>query len=367
MTARPPLALVVALSFTGALFLLRMNWGQRERLGSGGVQDFTALYVGAALVGTPGLYNPQANLALQDRLVGTHRESVLYTRPPFWAALLRPLTWLSYTSALLLWKAIMAAALVAFVWLQPFIDRRWAALAIFWSVPIGDVFFNGQDSPLLLAWSALSLRLHRQGRPFWAGLALTLAAAKFHFLILLPVVLVVQRQLRYLAGLAAGGGVLAVISFVVQGWRWPVEYAAVLGMPIITEIRRIMPTLFGLAAEYRWPPALTALCVLAVVGSVTSICRRGSFESGVAACLFGAVLISPHAYAHDLTVTLPALLLWTTQAPLRPIAIGLLTPAPFLVVREYPFLWTVPVVFLSAILLVWKALRARPSHTVVAA
>lgn len=79
----------------GALFLLSLAYLQRERALKG-QNDFAQLYTAAKLVGTPDLYSRQANLATIQAIHGFTMETVVYTRPPFYAALLKPLAAFPY-------------------------------------------------------------------------------------------------------------------------------------------------------------------------------------------------------------------------------------------------------------------------------
>jgi hypothetical protein len=276
--------------------------------------------------------------------------------------MLKPLTWLDYRSAIAFWKIAMVLALVTFVLLQPIVSRGLALIAVCWSIPVADTFFNGQDSPLLLVWMALSLRLFARGKPLHAGLALSLAAAKFHFLILLPILLILQKQWRFLSGVSIGGAGLVLLSFITQGPEWPAQYYRVLRMPEIMEFPMVAPTLAGVLTSYDGSTATLVLFVAAIVIAVGAICVFGSFELGFAACLIGAVLVSPHAYLHDLTLMIAPLLIVAAQAKdARPIALFLLTPIPAVVLPlVLKVRGNVVYVALTSLLLTLIALRCSP-------
>ncbi|HEY3742545.1 MAG TPA: hypothetical protein VGL53_22000, partial [Bryobacteraceae bacterium] len=79
-----PFALGIILIST----LVSIQWSRVIR----GQNDFAALYAGGKLAGTPDLYSRTANLALIQSTIGMTMDTVVYTRPPFYAALLKPLT-----------------------------------------------------------------------------------------------------------------------------------------------------------------------------------------------------------------------------------------------------------------------------------
>src|SRR5271166_146243 len=119
---------------------------------SDGIQDFTGFYVGAELVGTPGLYSVEENVARQRTLVRDERASIIFVRPAYFALMLRPLTRLPYVAAMRLWKALILAAVGAFLIIFPIGPFRLRALAVCSSVPLAGAFLLGQDSPFVMLW-----------------------------------------------------------------------------------------------------------------------------------------------------------------------------------------------------------------------
>jgi hypothetical protein len=137
-----------------ALFLANLP-GERIRRGQ---NNFLAFYAGASLVGTGDLYSASAMKTLQLREAAIHLPSVLYIRPDFYAALLKPLALLSFQNAYLLFQSLNLAALLFFLY------RFRSRSRILWlapiSIPIWLCFANGQDVLLFLfllslAWLAL--------------------------------------------------------------------------------------------------------------------------------------------------------------------------------------------------------------------
>ena len=103
-----------AAALVGLCFLSLLIWTQRERIFTGR-NDFSQLYVGANLSGTGQLYNRAANIELFKKTIGVTMEGVLYSRLPFYAFLLRPLTTLPYLIAFWLFAAINLAIFVWFL------------------------------------------------------------------------------------------------------------------------------------------------------------------------------------------------------------------------------------------------------------
>ena len=294
-----------------------------------GANDFAPLYVGTQLVGTGDLYSPGPYYGFLRQRFGGINESLRYTRPPHHALMFWPLGRLPYNTAHLLWTLLRVAAVAGFLllWRRP--SRRDAVMFTALSLPLGISFFNGQDTPFLLLWIALALHWQGKGRPFLAGLALSLCAAKFHLFMLLPLLLFGQRRWRMTAGLATGAAVLLAASFAVAGAAWPVEYFATLTDGRVHPGVSNMPNLHGMFAGLPHAALLEILAGLAIVVGAWHVVRRSSFEVGLATVLAGGLLLSYHAYRADCVVLLPAVLLVLAANPLpstRVLGTLLLTP-----------------------------------------
>src|SRR5581483_6478251 len=66
-----------------------------------GENDFLGLYPGGRLAGSPALYEAAASAAVQRQAVGYSNPHLVFCRPPFYAALLWPLSRLRYFAAYL--------------------------------------------------------------------------------------------------------------------------------------------------------------------------------------------------------------------------------------------------------------------------
>ena len=137
--------LPVALSI---VFLLSLAYLQRERA-LRGENDFVQLYTGARLVGTHDLYSRTANLAVVKATLGFAMDSVVYTRPPFYAVLLKPLALLPYRVA---YAVFSLATLSSVLWFVIRFSRECSPLPFFaaMSIPVLTAICGGQDTPFLL-------------------------------------------------------------------------------------------------------------------------------------------------------------------------------------------------------------------------
>ena len=298
-----------------------------------GANDFVPLYVAATEVGGPALYDPAIYRRFQQDRYGGFNESLVYSRPPYYALLLRPLSWVgSFEAAYLAYTLLRLAAIAGFVWLWPAGERKEAALFACLSFPLFTSLLNGQDVAFLLFWIALAMRLERR-RPFAAGLAFAMCAIKFHLLILLPAALLAQRRWSVLRGLAAGAAGLIALSFLAAGWSWPREYAEVLLSSEIHPLTSNMPNLHGMVSGLPGAPLWEAAGAAAALAGVVFAARRGNFAFGLAAASLGSLIVSRHSYVADMTVLLPGLLATLATLPTaaaRFFALAMLSPIPAL-------------------------------------
>ncbi len=294
--------------------------------------DFLGLYPGGRLCGTGHLYDTLHVLAVQREAIGHDNSQRLFIRPPFYAAMLWPLARLSYRHAFEAFQMLMLAAVAAFVWFFPFADRRSAAIACCWSMPLFGSFVFGQDLALLLGLTAVGLMVLKANRPIQAGAIFSLCAIKPHLFLLLPILVLERRMWRFGAGLLAGGSVLIALSFLAAGPKWLPAFWGAATLPETNRGLAAMPNLNGLVnGRLPWEIA-GALIVCALVWHVI---RRSNLEWSFAAIFAGGVLISHHTYIADCAILLPALLAVREQADgewQRLLALFLMTPIVFICV-----------------------------------
>lgn len=175
---------------------------------------------------------------------------------------------------------------------------------------------NGQITFLLFFILALFLWLVRQERPFLAGIVLSFVIIKPNaFVLFVPAFglwLLWQRRWRIVAGAAAGGLAMLLISWLVlPGWLF--EWLNVTGK---TEATAITPTMWGLAYEI-WPEWWPILGLVFVVGvtAVTGLIlfrHKNLTETEVMPlALIGSLLITPYAWVYEhLLLLIPAILLF---------------------------------------------------------
>jgi hypothetical protein len=219
-------ALLVAALF--AAWLFTPTWS-RER----GI-DAKVMYAAASLQNRGGNpYDPYQEVAEQDRLFNVPAHIAPgqpgyshgpYGYPPLFTALLQRALPLGFDGFYLAIVAILlAAGLVGFeaVLRVAGWHDRWLARGFFVvSSPVALSLFVGNPSPILLLGWAIALLMARRGRPFVAGVVLTLCLLKLPVGLPATVALLVgtgRGRLLIALGLGVGSTVLAGLQLVLTG------------------------------------------------------------------------------------------------------------------------------------------------------
>jgi len=314
LKAWSPIRLIVV-GCLGVIFLAGLNF-QGWNFNAG--RDFLGFYVGASLVGSPTLYDPQANLAVQRKIGAREIDSIIFVRLPYFAAILRPLTWIPYRAAIFVWGFLSVASLIGFAFVFPYEERRISLFLLCWFIPSAYAIRVGQDSPFVILWIAIALRLRMHKRLFLAGLVFSLCLEKWHLVFFIPVLFLLRREWRVLAGFVTGSAALIAFSFAPQGADFAREYWAALHLPNMNALPLLMPNLLGSLAfielfglSHSVAIALYWGLAIAITLSVLFACVRQQFEIALSVALIAGLLVSPHDYLHDWTIAFPALLmLW---------------------------------------------------------
>jgi hypothetical protein len=354
----------------GVIFLALLAYLQRERA-LRGENDFAQLYTGATLATTPDLYSRPANLAVVQGNLGFTMDSVVYTRPPFYAALLRPLAWLPYRTA---YAMFSLASLACLLWFVVRFSKECSALPFFaaMSIPILTAICGGQDTPFLLTILGGSILLTRANRDVWAGVLLSLLAIKFHLFLFVPLLLLLKRRWLILRGALIGLVALIALGIAVEGvdaWK---QYVGVLRDPWINPSATTMPNLHGLVAVLKGGMGLEVALIASVAVAFLWITRStDDYEFLLAVSLVCGLLVSFHSGVADDIVLLPAFvaIVRTCSVPsLRAASALILTPVPyFMVLGDAPYSAFLPVSLLVVLGLSCAAVRGGIKQAVIPA
>lgn len=287
-----------------------------------GDNDFPVFYMGGALAGSPALWDAAEYMELQQRELGSSDDSLVWIRPPFYALLLKPLSWLPFRQANAAWLVLRLAALGLAAATWRFSPRAALLLAVAVSPALMANLLGGQDALFVLGLAAAALFAAERGRPVAAGMVLSLATIKFNLLLPLPLLLAAQRRWRILQGVALGGVGLAALSVAAAGASWPADYLAALRQDRIHPNLQAMPSLSGLLSDVPQRPVWQTALTLALLAAVWFAFQRCDLRRGWALALATGVLAAPHAYLADCALLLPALLYAVDRSELRALKLG---------------------------------------------
>ncbi len=301
--------------------------------GERGAGDFAPMYVGAQLAGSSDLYELEPHYQFHREHWGMALPGLRYIRLPFYALMLKPLTWFDFDTALWIWLFLRMAAVVAFVLLWPASSKADLALLTAVSIAFTVALYNEQDVVFVVAILAAFYKFLPLN-PLLAGMILSLGAIKPHLILLVPVLLIVHQGWKALQGFAAGGLGLCALSFAAGGWDWPAAFLRALSDQETHSGGAIMPNLHGLLRGNLYLEA--GASVLAIYLAWKAF-KKLDFESGLAVAILGALLISRHAYYPDMVLMTPvAVILLRSQFStwLKLLSLGLITPLNFVLNKE---------------------------------
>lgn len=281
-----------------------------------------------------------------------------YVSPPFMTVVYAPLAALPYGFALAIWTVISIACIVLSIrllWpLLPELHRFGRATVfshVFVAPPVLYVLFGGQDSAVSLLLLAGGLRLLLGGQDLAAGALLGLGVYKPQLFAIVPIVFLLQRRWRALAGWVSVAGGLTLASMAMVGTQGIRDYAALPGSSFyrqaVVEGKGWEMQSFVALARALLPPSaqaavapLTFVVGLAAVGLLARTAKCHRQDRSAVPAVFGLTLlavpfVSPHLFLYDtLVLAIPVLLLVNAD-----LGSWMLRTALAL---AYLFLWTTP-------------------------
>ena len=328
--------------------------------------DFTARWTAGRLlldgVG-PGLYDPTIQSNVQAGLGATRLS--WFVSPPFVAAIFVPLGSLPYPVACAVWALLLTLGLVASVW----IVRRWVVLPVgmSWGIvlvpflasyPLLELIGSGQDTGFVLLVIVVGWALLRGDHDWAAGMVLALGLAKPHLIVLVPVLLLLHRRGRALAGFVSMGFALGVLSVALVGVDGIVSWLRVANDPLfVAEVQSgqawksvsvpgFLLALLPPGSSLVWQLVAYAAGLLLVVAAVPAMLRSDIRSlTPWAAAIATTLVASPHVMVYDLVLALPILVVlivrfWTPKVRV-------------LLAFTFCILWLTPVIHILATQLVW--------------
>jgi len=259
--------------------------------------DARVFRTGAALCG-PDLYKYDRQVEVQPG----PDPFAPFMRAPFYALALKPLLRFDFKTA---WYVVNAAALAILMFILPAAARRREQ----WYISLLAVFFLGfslnvalqQDGAIMALVLALVLLLIQKDCDWLAGATLALTLQKPTLFLALPLVFVLHRRWKALAGYAAAGAVLAALSISITGLGALSDYMDLVRRYDLTPYQ--MPTARGIAANLGLPVLWPVLAALAVALLIWAI-RRLDTGAAFALAVVGSLFVSPQSYGHDTAILL---------------------------------------------------------------
>jgi hypothetical protein len=275
---------------------------------------------------------------VQKRIAPEAKSFVPPTRPAYFGVLMAPLGRLRLWPAFLVWIAAQLAALALFAWWARgrFGWASLAAMAFF--VPFGLGIMIGQDSMfvvLLFLGAWLALERKRDGL---AGALLAGALFKFHLQLLVAPAMLVQRKWRMLGAWAAVASFEAGVSIWIAGARPYVEMLTSGKLDTLSESPEVMPNVYAMLMNFGLDVAILRVLLVAAVAAVALLPKPAAWQAlpqhWFWSAAAGSILITPHAYSHDVAILLPAFLCLVqpgTPKAARIVAMVAMTIVPYII------------------------------------
>lgn len=297
--------------------------------------DFFMLYSGGKILKEGSrvkLYDYETQLTVRRELGLNY--PVPYNHPPFEALLVLPFAYLPPRGAYVLWGVFNIAILtIASILLGPYSKHfdtgSRLVLASVVLFPVLAVIGLGEDTALLFLAFVLSFLNLKKKRDFLAGCALGAGLFRFQLVLPLLVVFLVRRRWKAVLGALAVGGVFALASLLLVGWRGCLSYCNLLlsmtgkanqnmAYVVQTEMPALRGFLYLVLGSRLSPRSLGVLIALGSVALVWWLARRWGqsedLEGSIFDLLFSlstvvAIMVAYHLLLHDLLLlALPAVI-----------------------------------------------------------
>jgi hypothetical protein len=321
-----------------------------------GQHDFMPFYLGGKLAASGQIAHIYDKPVYQPLIAQLRNEGErmsrfdahYFIRPAFEAFFYIPFTWFSYSRASTLALIGNLGLLGILVWKLPL----WLAappalramlrlaLAVFypflWSIVLG------QDTLLLTLLVSYALSRDVVGSDAGAGVLIGLCAWKPNLIGLLPFALLAARRWRMAIYSMATGSLLLVLSFGLVGVRGFRQWVQLVQAPSSDITPSLMGNIRALNIHFGLVFAGIALAVTIVCFFI--VLRHGSFSDKISASILAALLISPHTYWQDYSLTAVIAMLGISPAA----RVVLLLPWPYLYNRKDEL----PMIFIALLYLV---------------
>ncbi len=328
--------------------------------------DFVARWTAGRILASghaAALYSIREQAAIQSHL-GVRGLS-WFVSPPHEAVLLRPLGYLGYDVAAVIWSLASIAMLAAsFVLFRGAFDKgprvgwgRSLVLACA-SQPLLELVGGGQDTAMVLLGFMMAYRALRRERPLLAGIALSVGLVKPQLMVLAPVYFLARREGRVLLGLGMGAATAFVVGLGAGGLPAWVRWGQAVTSPTFQQSVGTgqawkSTTVWSLATAL--VPAQLRVAGLVMAGLVAALLvgialrawtRRGTELAGLLVSVpLTSVLVAPHAMVYDLVLVIPGCVVLVTTRATPEVRVG--------VAAAYVVSWLSPTLHTATFRLPW--------------
>lgn len=257
-----------------------------------------------------------------------------FINPPFYAALLIPLTYLHLGIAFHVWNLFSLACLFAAIKIllnqqsrRGSADFLYTSLIVFSFFPVFETFFNAQNSFLILLGFAGAYVLLKKNRDGLAGGALALCLIKPQLLLAAGLVLIFKKRWRALSVLGVFAALLLALSWAMVGLRGLRDYMSLSQTALSWDgsygfwpgrMANLRGTVYRVAHVLKMnggtQPDSSTLMSSTFILSVILLClvclvwrgkwnpRSPVFDLQIAYTIVATMLLAPHLNGHDLNL-----------------------------------------------------------------
>jgi len=229
--------------------------------------------------------------------------SIYYNRPAFGALLCLPLALLPYQTSYHLFTLLNFALWALLVWKLPVWLNAPGHLRV-WLIcffPFTQSVGNVQDTLAITLIMAYACYVLMPRRELSAGALLSLCLVKPHLALLIPLFLFREGRRRALTAFIVAGSLLAALSFALVGTEGVRQWLLLLQAPTTDLFPEIMGNIRALGIHFGPAAAIATLIVTVAAGVV--VLARGSYSDRLSAIVVLALLLSPHTYSQDYSLT----------------------------------------------------------------
>lgn len=259
--------------------------------------------------------------------------------PPGYYLVVSPLSQIPYQTAAVVWLLGSLFCLFLVFYLvgrhHPMGDYVWIwgpLLALVFTPVLFSLNIGHKSMLILLVLTSTYLLLYHK-KAFWAGLVLGAIAFKPHYILLLALMMLLQRDWRFVGGLAVSGigwlllcvcaGPFLLLDYVTTlagttDYTQQGGYQLTMAHGLVSSSELSLGWLDGFVSK--WAGRLVAVGVviaLAITLRRKVDSRSAQFAAWFSAIVIATVLVSPHFYQYDLTILILPLLLGIYYVDIR--------------------------------------------------